>query len=185
MTERELLLQFAGYLSAALPGYTNQHPEEIGKHVEPFLQAARAAAPENQSGCTRSASQPGTIAGGLRADAPDHTGATPNAAPAEPERCFKCGHPAHGGECVNVAPVDAAPVRMMDLSPEATGYVPSSIPYASPHRSSEWVAEAMRLVDAVLMEAADAAISDGPFEAGLASVKQARATLEAYLRERK
>ena len=45
MTERELLMQFAGYLSAVLPGYTNQHPEEIGKHVEPFLQAARAAAP--------------------------------------------------------------------------------------------------------------------------------------------
>ena len=50
--------------------------------------------------------------------------------------------------------------------------------------TNEEVAEAMRLVDAVLMEAADAAISDGPFEAGLASVKQARATLEAYLKSR-
>jgi hypothetical protein len=43
MTDRELLMQFAGYLSATLPEYTSRHPEEIGRHVEPFLQAARAA----------------------------------------------------------------------------------------------------------------------------------------------
>lgn len=39
--DARLLMTFAGYLSGALPEYTSKHPEEIGKHVDPFLAAMK------------------------------------------------------------------------------------------------------------------------------------------------
>lgn len=35
--------------------------------------------------------------------------------PAEPVTCFKCGHPTHRGECVNVAPQPAEPVKVPSM----------------------------------------------------------------------